>query len=144
MAQADATRKGIEGYEALADEATGPQAGRARRRSWKTLRAEKASLEQDKTANKDRLAELAKLIPAKEKELAAIAADPWIKRLEEQDRRKEEGPRPGGADSAAMAQATEKTDRRCGRRCRAGRKGLQCPARYPAEGAEEGQAQARA
>jgi hypothetical protein len=108
MAQADATRTSIEGYETMANEAAGPQRAELSK-EIEALRAEKATLEQDKTANKDRLAEIAKLIPAKEKQLGAIAADPWIKRLEDRISAKRKDLAQLDASSAAMAQETEKT-----------------------------------
>jgi hypothetical protein len=106
-AQAEDTRKAIAGYEALLNEATGPQ-GAALAAEIETLKVEKAGLEQDKAANKDRLAELAKLIPAKEKELAGLSADLWVKRLQERIAAKQRELKQAEADTAAMAQATGK------------------------------------
>ena len=106
-AQSEDTRKAISGYETSLNEATGPQ-GASLASEIETLKAEKAERDQDAAANKDRLAELAKLIPAKEKELAALSDDPWVKRLQERIAGKQKELKQAEADTAAMALSTEK------------------------------------
>ena len=144
MAQADATRKAIEGYEALADEAAGPQraelakeledsAGREGRPSSRTRRRTRTGWRSSRSSS-----------PPGRRSLPRIAADPWIKRLEERIAAKKKDLAQVDASSAAMAQATEKTVAEAAAVAARDEKDFNALRDTAAEGAEEGQAQARA
>jgi len=104
----EAARQAISGYEQKIQAEVGP------RRTGltgeiETMKAEKASLEQaDPKAGKPRIAELDKLIGAREKELQGVLADPYLKRLEDRIDAKNAEIKQIEADMAAMDQAAEK------------------------------------
>jgi hypothetical protein len=72
----------IAGYKEKMSAETGPQAAQLND-DIASLKAERTSLEQaDAKANKARIDEIGASIGAKEKELAALLSDPWLKRLQ--------------------------------------------------------------
>lgn len=102
----DDIRKTIAGYEALVDEAVGPRRAELAK-ALEALRSEQANLQQDKEANKDRLAALAKEIDAKQKEIDGLSTDPWVKRLQERIAAKQKEIAQIEADIGVGAKAAE-------------------------------------
>jgi hypothetical protein len=98
--------KTIAGYDALINEAVGPQRAELVK-ALEALKAERATLEQDKAANKDRLGALAKEIEAKQKEIDSLTSDPWVRRLQERIVAKQKEIAQIEADIAAGTKATE-------------------------------------
>jgi hypothetical protein len=99
-------KKTIAGYEALIDDAVGPRRAELVK-ALEALKAEQATLQQDKDANKDRLSVLSKEIDAKQKEIDGLSSDPWVKRLQERIAGKQKEVAQVEADIAAGAKATE-------------------------------------
>jgi hypothetical protein len=105
-AQSAAAAKAITGYEALIDQAVGPRRADLAKQ-LDALKAEQATLQEDKDANKDRLSALAKEIDATQKQIDGLGSDPWVKRLLDRIAAKKDEIKQADADIAAMAKTSE-------------------------------------
>jgi hypothetical protein len=100
-------RQLIAAYEGKIESEVGPRRGELNQ-EIESLKSQKTELEAgDPKLNKPQIQALDKQIAAKEKEVQALLADPWLKRLQDRIAAKNQEIKQVEADMAAMAQATE-------------------------------------